>query len=167
MAKLTINTGTVANDGTGDSIRESFNKTNSNFTELYSWGDHSLAGYITTVEAADFLNSPAFGITSLNISQWNDAYNWGDHSAAGYIDDTQDIIPAINNLYDLGSNNFRFKDLYLSGDAIYFGGNIITSSNTGVSIPYTPSDAGNWANTAPTTVEEALNRIAAAIGPIG
>lgn len=36
MSQQTINTGSSANDGTGDSIRTSFTKTNSNFTELYS-----------------------------------------------------------------------------------------------------------------------------------
>jgi hypothetical protein len=36
MAKQIINTGTVANDGTGDGLRTSFGKTNENFTELYT-----------------------------------------------------------------------------------------------------------------------------------
>ena len=36
MAQLTINTGTNANDGTGDSLRDAMIKTNTNFTELYS-----------------------------------------------------------------------------------------------------------------------------------
>ena len=36
MSKLNINIGTEGNDGTGDSIRESFRKANENFTELYA-----------------------------------------------------------------------------------------------------------------------------------
>lgn len=35
MAKQTLNIGTVANDGTGDTIRDASDKTNDNFTELY------------------------------------------------------------------------------------------------------------------------------------
>lgn len=35
MAKQTIDVGTYANDGTGDSLRSAFTKINSNFTELY------------------------------------------------------------------------------------------------------------------------------------
>jgi hypothetical protein len=35
MAKQTINTGTIANDGTGDTIRDGGIKINENFTELY------------------------------------------------------------------------------------------------------------------------------------
>ena len=36
MAKQDINIGVEGNDGTGDSIRESFKKVNENFTELYA-----------------------------------------------------------------------------------------------------------------------------------
>jgi len=35
MAKQTINIGTTANDGTGDGLRDAFDKCNDNFTELY------------------------------------------------------------------------------------------------------------------------------------
>jgi len=35
MAKQTINIGTTANDGTGDSLRDSFDKVNDNFNEIY------------------------------------------------------------------------------------------------------------------------------------
>lgn len=36
MAQQSINIGTTANDGTGESIRSAFDKTNDNFTELYT-----------------------------------------------------------------------------------------------------------------------------------
>ncbi len=36
MAKQVINIGTVANDGTGDTLRDSFDKANDNFNELYA-----------------------------------------------------------------------------------------------------------------------------------
>jgi len=35
MARKTIDIGIVGNDGTGDSIRDSFRKVNDNFRELY------------------------------------------------------------------------------------------------------------------------------------
>lgn len=35
MAKQTIDIGSSPNDGTGDTIRQSFNKVNDNFTEVY------------------------------------------------------------------------------------------------------------------------------------
>lgn len=46
MAKQTINIGTTANDGTGDPIRDAFDKANDNFTELY-------ANWEMTVAASD------------------------------------------------------------------------------------------------------------------
>jgi hypothetical protein len=36
MAKLTINTGTIANDGTGDTLRSAGGKINDNFSEIYN-----------------------------------------------------------------------------------------------------------------------------------
>ena len=36
MAQQVINIGSVANDGTGDPLRDAFDKVNDNFTELYS-----------------------------------------------------------------------------------------------------------------------------------
>lgn len=38
MAKQTVNIGTVANDGTGDTLRDGGDKINDNFTELYDVG---------------------------------------------------------------------------------------------------------------------------------
>ena len=44
MAKQIINIGSSPNDGTGDPLRDSFDKTNDNFTDLYNvggWGFYS------------------------------------------------------------------------------------------------------------------------------
>lgn len=42
MAKQTINVGTTANDGTGDTLRDSFIKVNDNFTEVYNLANPSV-----------------------------------------------------------------------------------------------------------------------------
>ena len=34
---------------------------------------------------------------------------------------SSDIVPTADDTYDLGSSDFKFKDLYLSGDSIYLG----------------------------------------------
>ena len=39
------------------------------------------------------------------------------------------ILPANTLLYDLGSSSHRFRDLYLSGNTIYLGDAILTSTN--------------------------------------
>lgn len=42
MAQQTINVGTTANDGTGDTLRDSFIKVNDNFTEVYNLANPSI-----------------------------------------------------------------------------------------------------------------------------
>lgn len=46
-----------------------------------------------------------------------------------------DVIPAGNELYDLGSSSNRFKDLYLSGTSIFLGDATITATGTTVNLP--------------------------------
>lgn len=53
MAKQTISVGTSANDGTGDTLRAAFQKTNSNFDELYE------AGAASEIHAATSKATPA------------------------------------------------------------------------------------------------------------
>ena len=47
MAQQTINIGTIANDGTGDTLRAGMDKANDNFTELYAELRHA---YTSTVD---------------------------------------------------------------------------------------------------------------------
>lgn len=44
MTKQTVNTGTTANDGTGDGLRTAFTKVNSNFTEVYDALNNTTVG---------------------------------------------------------------------------------------------------------------------------
>ena len=56
------------------------------------------AGYITGYTETDpiFSASPASGITSGNITNWNEAYGWGDHSTSGYLV-SGDNVSLLNN----------------------------------------------------------------------
>ena len=54
MAQQTINIGTSPNDGTGDPLRNAFNKANLNFTDLYSGAGTVIAdGSVTTAKLDD------------------------------------------------------------------------------------------------------------------
>jgi uncharacterized protein (TIGR02145 family) len=53
----------------------------------YGWGNHALAGYLTSYTETDplFNASPAHSITATQILHWNTAYSWGNHALAGYL----------------------------------------------------------------------------------
>ena len=57
MARKIIDIGAVGNDGTGDSIRESFRKVNENFNELYAI--FGIEGKIKLKDLADGANYQA------------------------------------------------------------------------------------------------------------
>ena len=63
MTQQIVNVGVQGNDGTGDSIRESFTKINSNFTEMYAvFGQ---GGQITFGSLADAPGTQSFAITNV------------------------------------------------------------------------------------------------------
>jgi hypothetical protein len=75
MSKLTVNTGTSANDRTGDSLRTAFSKINDNFAELYTalgLGDGSLnvgalefsGSTITTTDSSAIVIGQKLTVTS-------------------------------------------------------------------------------------------------------
>lgn len=55
---------------------------------------------------------------------------------------TQSIIPQLDVTFDLGSSDYRFKDLYLSGSSIYLGSATITASGSAVTLPAGSTIAG-------------------------
>lgn len=64
----------------------------SNWDTAYSWGDHSLAGYVSgtpwTLEGyLTSENDPVFTawLATVSPANWDTAYGWGDHSLAGYL----------------------------------------------------------------------------------
>lgn len=76
MTQQTINNGTVAGDGTGESLYSAFAKVNDNFTELYG-----------------------YGVTGAKVANWDTAYSWGNHASAGYA-----LNSALSN-YSLTTHN--------------------------------------------------------------
>ena len=61
MAKQVINSGTIANDGTGDTLRVAANKINSNFTEVYDAVDaiqQVNSDWSATTGVTEILNKP-------------------------------------------------------------------------------------------------------------
>ena len=68
MAQQTINIGSAPNDGTGDPLRNAFNKANLNFTDLYS-GAGVADDSITYAKLGDeYTTSAAVAATDLDFS---------------------------------------------------------------------------------------------------
>ncbi len=62
---------------------------------------------------------------------------------------TGHIIPTTNDTYDLGSAEYKFRDLYLGSNSLYLGSTNISESSwldtaylSTTSIPSTPNDTG-------------------------
>lgn len=55
---------------------------------VFTYTPPDLSGYLLT---STWEASPAFGISSTDISNWNTAYGWGDHSTEGYLTGNQTI----------------------------------------------------------------------------
>jgi hypothetical protein len=66
------------------------------------------------------------------------------YGASGVLTVPGSILPATTDVYDLGSTGARFKDLYLSGDSLYIGGQKITASANGIIMPGIVAQSGAW-----------------------
>ena len=121
---VAVNLGSGPNTGTGDDLLTAFNKINQNFgnyeTVGFPTGDISASG---TVQAAYFvgdgsqLTGIAASYSNVNAKTYLAAFNGN-------------IIPSANVTYDLGSNDHRWKDLYLSGNTIVLGDTTISTDGT-------------------------------------
>lgn len=141
-----------------------------NFTNLFQ--DEIMPTLSTKIQIQVFLkkggfnNQPLFvDATKVQnmlklISVFSGANDGGPSALVDLESDVTGILPIIRGgtgLNDVGLN-----------------GTVLTSSGTSVSyqfvvsefVTYTPSNISDWSGVAPTTVQEALDRIAAAIGPI-
>jgi len=68
MAQQTINIGTSPNDGTGDPLRNAFNKANLNFTDLYSGAGVANDSITYAKLGTEYTTSAAVAATDLDFS---------------------------------------------------------------------------------------------------
>ena len=142
-----INEGTTANDGTGDSIRNAFFKVDENFSNITSFfnggGDYATGPAFSTLAITTANISQAnvgnVVITNINGPYTNAAVNgtniYGNINVAG------NIVPAGPGIYNLGSADRPFANLYVV--ATISTTQITTSSDSGLLIVHantTPTD---------------------------
>jgi hypothetical protein len=122
MSQQTVNVGIQGNDGTGDSIRESFNKINENFTELYAvFGE---GGQIKFGNLADAPGTQFYSITNISST--------GTQVTITFNNPSLSLIP-----FTSGQN------VVIAGcsPSIYNGTYIVTSRTTST-VTYTSSATG-------------------------
>ena len=128
MSKLGISTGTIPNDGTGDSLLDGAIKVNSNFDEIYSTiGDGSnLTVSSTNVDALITLSGVPAGSVGLGTF------------SRGIISDDAEIktalqeleISAANTSNASSSNNYKWSN----------------NNDNSITASYVTTDAADWAN---------------------
>ncbi len=107
MAQQIIDLGTSANAGDGDNLRSAMDKTNDNFTEVYTAGPVGSNISITN-------NSISSTNTNGNITLATDG--------TGVIQVANDIVPDVNNTRWIGSANVRPLGAYIGTAGVISSG---------------------------------------------
>ena len=138
MAQKTINVGSVANDGTGDTIRGAFTNVNANFTEVYSNVTAIIPAYTTANVAFSTVNTVNSMVQSVAISANNYSNSIGSASNAYAV-----VIGASSNAY---TNTYTVS---VGAAANSYATSVGTAGNNYASILAANNAVGAnaWANT--------------------
>jgi len=104
MTQQVINTGAVANDGTGESLRNAFDAVNNNFANIWAAGPVDSQVVISNNRISTTVRNLALVLAGNGV---------------GTITVDSSVVPGIDSVYDLGTANSRFDSVY----SRYFYGN--------------------------------------------
>ena len=107
MAKQVIGIGAVANDGTGDPLRDAFDKTNDNFTELYE----KKYGFL------DY-NDTATATTPLVVTGGG-GFTYLTNDGLGAFTNKTYPPQGVTDVWDAGNSRFHFNQLVLGSKMDY------------------------------------------------
>jgi hypothetical protein len=162
-----------------------------NWNTAFGWGNHALAGYLTSFTETDpTVPSHVKAITTTNISNWNTAYTWGNHALAGYLTSFIETDPIWTsekiNYYTKTQADSRYLQSYTETDPVWTSEKINyytktqadgrylqsftetdpiwTSEKADYALKtYVDTSISNLVDAAPTTLNT-LNELAAALG---
>ena len=163
MAKLGISTGTVANDGTGDTLNEAGTKSNANFDEVYTYlGDGTNLGSTGTSQlVAGKLQVGAGESTGdVNIATFNGSVNLngGDIRVGGGA--------SITGITTIKGDTVVHGDVYIHSGIVTAGTGVVTYFGDGGNLTGL-GGAGRWTGDATgisTTKIVGINTIASSAG---
>lgn len=144
MTKQTINIGTTSNDGTGDTLRTSFRKTNNNFSELYNTTANTDANLTILSISVDAFEGEIFTLSEAAFDVANAAYQFSNNQ---YV--------AMNAAYTLANTvNNNYQGAVTNADAAYALANSfsikINSNYTTTNSAFRVANAAfNFANSLP------------------
>jgi hypothetical protein len=129
-----------------------------NWDTAYSWGDHSLVGYLTSFTETDpIYTASSWYTTTNNAANWDTAFGWGNHASAGYLTSFTESDPVFTASAASGitsTNISNWNTAYGWGNHASQGYATQTYVNTAVS---------GLVDAAPATLDT-LNELAAALG---
>lgn len=122
MAKQIIQTGTTPNDGTGDTLRGAFSKTNQNFTELYGQTSNS---WVSPITSNTWNVVQTSGASYVNVG---DPLRISINAVATYSNTDSDLVISANTqannvLSDNWNNIEPYHDIINIVSRIYINGN--------------------------------------------
>ena len=100
-------------------------------------------GAVSNAQLASSITSSGL-LTTSNVSEGTNQY-FTNARVQTYLQTVGNIYPSGNNIQDLGRPTNRFKDLYLSGNSIYLGTVVLSSSDDG---KFAVSSSGTTLNVA-------------------
>lgn len=140
MAKQIVNIGTTPNDGTGDPLRDAYDKINDNFNEVYNYTN----GFI------DYNDTT--GTIAITANTWTTIPNNGQGS---FSNDTYKPI-GVNEFLDTSTGAIDTSELHL-GDAILIRNDFQVNPNTNNALLEFRYQLGSGANIY--TLETNLGRL--------
>lgn len=160
MAKQTLNRGTTANDGTGDSLRVAAQKINENFTELYAkFGGDSLNASVTlTAQGVEFEGSSVDSnetiLHAINPTQDNIQYLLDDSGTIVLDSASQTLSNKTLTTPTISSPKIQDADASHTYNVVAGG----LSANTNLNIPaLSDSDSFVLANTTQTLTNKTID----------
>jgi hypothetical protein len=114
MSQIIIDTGNVADDGTGSTLRQAFTDVNTMFTQVYTAGpvgsNVQIANnqIVTTVINQDLVIAP---------------------SGIGNLQANARVVPGVDDVYDLGSPTKRWNTIYVGTGGLDIKGGLNFSGN--------------------------------------